>query len=328
LLRTSGFLGVTLVFVSPSTERYKTFLKRPRATTRYMPVWSEEEVLRCRELMFTGMPEARVEELLAQWGGVPRFVLQYAGDDTQQAKLKQAIQKCGTAGLRATIVNAGEDAGSTAILSDKVLHMCTDDFIHVRLEWASQYVFDALCALHEEALRGELRAFAAQCAHLPMLGAMRGLVFEPYVHRLLGKGGAFAYRVIEPRQPGADSVRFLFHKTTTFARLSEIAGAEEHVYYAPRANNLAAGDSFAVLNGTLIIFQITVAAEHKVKRAGALDIVRAVYGEAGMGKEFVLAFVVPPDRFDLYRAQNLVTNALKKAKSETACKQWVMKLPL
>ncbi|KAG5185990.1 hypothetical protein JKP88DRAFT_310586 [Tribonema minus] len=324
-----GCLGVTLVFVSPSTERYKAFLKEPRATTRYMPVWSQEEVQRCRQLLFDHVPQSRVQDLLEQWGGVPRFVLQFADDDTQQAKLQQAIRKCATAGLRATILNAGEDAGSTAALSDKVLHMCTADFVHVRLMWASQYAFDALCEAQGEASKGELRAFIASSARLPSLATLRGLVFEPYVHRLLGNGSCFEYRVLEPAQHGVTTFNFAFRRSVTFARLRDIWRIEEGVYYAPRASNLSAGDSFAIIDGVLFIFQITVAAEHGVKKAGTLDIVEAACGMSiGARPEFVLAFVVPPDRFLEYRAQNFVTKENKKAKLEVACTQWAIRLPV
>ena len=180
-------------------------------------------------------------------------------------------------------------------------------------------------------MRSELRAFIANSARQPALATLRGLVFEPFVHRLLGSGGQFEYQVIDPLQPGVSIFHFAFDRTSTFPSLDRIGRIEQDVYYAPQADNLAAADSFAVLGEVLYIFQITVAAKHDVKRAGALDIVNTVeasIGRRGRRLDFVLAFVVPPDRFQQYKRQNFVTKENKKVKLEIVCQQWVINLPL
>ncbi|KAG5182393.1 hypothetical protein JKP88DRAFT_164594, partial [Tribonema minus] len=160
------FGGITLVFVTPRWVRYHEFLKAPAATKRFMPVWSEEELLRCAELLFSGqdlerdVPQARVRELFRRWGGVPRYVLQYAHDDERQGTLTAAIHHCSVGDLHAAIRSTGEGTGTTVVLSDKLVHIHTcGAFTSKRLMWASDYVFDEFCSAQEKSLRLQLAAF-------------------------------------------------------------------------------------------------------------------------------------------------------------------------
>jgi hypothetical protein len=40
--------ATTVLLASPDRERYKEFLKLLGATTLYMPVWTDDEILKCR----------------------------------------------------------------------------------------------------------------------------------------------------------------------------------------------------------------------------------------------------------------------------------------
>jgi hypothetical protein len=274
-----------------------------------------------------------MEERFGQWGGIPRFVLEYARDTTQQVELEQAVQKCLAMGVSNAIAAAGEQRGTTDFVSDRVLHMSTEDCMTVQLQWASQYVFDKISSRQEAAMRQELDVFLSASAGDSYLAALRGRLFEPYVHRLLGKGGIFAYRVLDaPRPQEVHSINFQPHNHRTFTRLRDMGKVEPGVYYVPAAQNLAAADAFAIIGGQLHIVQVTVGAKHPVKMAGVQDILDVVSRGAGehFASSFVLDFAVPPDKFDEYRSQDLVTKdgSVAKRKMSAACQQWVLKIPL
>jgi hypothetical protein len=43
-----GRKATTVLLASPERERYKEFLKLLGATTLYMPVWTDDEIHKCR----------------------------------------------------------------------------------------------------------------------------------------------------------------------------------------------------------------------------------------------------------------------------------------
>lgn len=43
-----GRNATTVLLASPDRERYKEFLKLLGTTTLYMPVWTDNEILKCR----------------------------------------------------------------------------------------------------------------------------------------------------------------------------------------------------------------------------------------------------------------------------------------
>lgn len=82
----------TLVLSSPGILTNKTFKSElksfwPRA---YMPMPTEDEVLRMRELVFPALPEADVMNLMALWGPIPRRTLVEISTLEQFKLLKQA----------------------------------------------------------------------------------------------------------------------------------------------------------------------------------------------------------------------------------------------
>eukprot|EP00611_Tribonema_gayanum_P016481 TRINITY_DN286_c2_g1_i1.p1 TRINITY_DN286_c2_g1~~TRINITY_DN286_c2_g1_i1.p1 ORF type:complete len:488 (-),score=63.29 TRINITY_DN286_c2_g1_i1:153-1616(-) len=240
----SWFGGITLFFAAPCRACYHEFLKAPAATKRFMPVWSEEELLRCAELLFSGqdperdVPQARVRELFRQWGGVPRYVLQCAHDDEQQGTLAAAIHHCSVGDLQAAIRSGGEGMGATNVLSDKLVHIHTcDAFTSKRLMWASDYVFDEFCSAQEKSLRQQLAAFLAASAEVPIL-AVRGLLYKPMVHRVFGQGEKFACKVLGGDSGASFPHTWTFHTTERFSKLADVQVQRGVCYILPNSWHL------------------------------------------------------------------------------------------
>ncbi|KAG6971494.1 hypothetical protein JG687_00001989 [Phytophthora cactorum] len=56
-----------------------------------MPVWSKQEILKCRELMYSDIPVAVVQDCFRRWGGIACYVLRFAQVESQQVLLEEAI---------------------------------------------------------------------------------------------------------------------------------------------------------------------------------------------------------------------------------------------
>ncbi|CAG8489637.1 368_t:CDS:2 [Acaulospora colombiana] len=84
------YLAKTILVCSPQKRHYKNFDKRG-TTIRYMPVWSWEEIDACRIRLFSHLSQREVRKLYNKWGGIPRFTLFCALNDSQQDLLQMAI---------------------------------------------------------------------------------------------------------------------------------------------------------------------------------------------------------------------------------------------
>jgi hypothetical protein len=156
-----GCKGNTLVFIAPDWPRYKYFLKA-HATMCFMPVWSIEELQLVRANIYPELSEERVQQLFLKYGGVPRYVLDYAENKQQQNLLDAAITECVSAGVRAVINNTGVLAVSTGIPAYMVVHMTAVDFISNHLVWASEHVFERFMNEQSSELHTEAERFYDQ----------------------------------------------------------------------------------------------------------------------------------------------------------------------
>jgi hypothetical protein len=107
-----------------------------------MPIWTQDELELVRAKMYPDLSVEKVQQLHIRWGGVPRYVLQYANFAQHQALLDEAIARCLTAGVTAVIDDTSQFYSNTSFPSDKVMHMNTTDFESKQLVWASEYVFE------------------------------------------------------------------------------------------------------------------------------------------------------------------------------------------
>lgn len=159
---------------------------------RYVPVWTLNELQRCRKLLYSTapnemadmkegdvkvspfVPETKVDELFNRWGGIARFVLQYALDDFQQRELASAIA---TKKLL-EVVESHDDANVPATVSSKLIHLvATEDFGLDCYRFASEYVADKVFERLLDQKRNDLITFIATSNEIQDLGSLRGALF-------------------------------------------------------------------------------------------------------------------------------------------------------
>ncbi|CAB4425352.1 unnamed protein product [Rhizophagus irregularis] len=110
----------TILICSSLKSHYKVFDNRI-PEIRYMPVWSWNEINKCRADIFTHLSENKVRELYIKWGGIPRYILKDVHTKGIQKQLDRAINTCNESIFR----YIGEDVTKDDI-SHKLIHIWTN----------------------------------------------------------------------------------------------------------------------------------------------------------------------------------------------------------
>lgn len=78
---------MTVFVTSPKESRWREVRKAPGSEMLFLPVYSEEEMFRLRDLCFPHLDHQGVEKRYSKWGGIPRSVLLHTSPDSEEARL-------------------------------------------------------------------------------------------------------------------------------------------------------------------------------------------------------------------------------------------------
>jgi len=236
----------------------------------FLPPWPLEELKKCRESIFNlKVAEAQVEELFNKWGGVARFVLQYANDLTTQAQLAKAIDMSRIRSIKETI----DALKQSKDVSHKVVHFIPkDNYRDYTTAFASEYVGDKIYAKITEENIKDVQDFLSGSMGLGDFGASRGRVFERFVHYRFEKGGNFPTRnlttgVVENLIIPASV------NPTIYDNVAELQTVAPYNYSRPRQSNARSIDAVMKPNW---LFQITVADRHPCREDGLAETLDAM----------------------------------------------------
>ena len=294
-------------------------------TIRYMPIWTMDEIEKCRQLLFPTVERTTAEERFSKWGGVPRFVLQFAHDDAQQELLDQAI---GSVDLDVISNAIGKtEAGDAA--AHRLIHMSVaDDFLHRQYKFASQFVAEGVYLELCERDRARLIRFLAVSHNAPGVEALRGSIFEQHAHCILAKGGTFQIRTL-PNRPSSVPIRSNLElpqlPVVYFESETELQSSTAS-YFRPRITNYESVDSLSKPNR---LFQMTVSGKHPCKQAGLYKLLNLLQNPQGPE----LYFFVPDDKFESFRFRKYEDSAGHALEEPTytnvrSIRQFVLKIDL
>jgi hypothetical protein len=305
----------TILFSSPNRENYKNFLDAVAATLRYLPVWSWEEIDTCRRLIYPHDPvrtPERVLEAYSRWGGIPRFVLEKLADVSAQQELPKAISRCNLAAL-SSAVGALDSAAET---SHRVLHLLTSaPYVEVQIDFGSDFIRARIADLLLSRQKTELFSFVTRVSD-PVYAQLRGCFFEALAHERLAAGGTFPTRLLIPRVAGlqgqlpvTSSLTLGQMQTQRFpgtdpSALRLLLSCAPGDYCRPLADTFPVLDALILPN---VLLQMTVSDSHSVneaKLAGILDALK-ITGTVE------LLFVVPPDKYNEFKAYNFKDPTIK-----------------
>ncbi|GIM15305.1 hypothetical protein Vretimale_18130 [Volvox reticuliferus] len=303
----------TVVLSSPARERYKEFLKLHGATALYMPIWTDEEIEKCRLQLYPSLDDAMVRTLMSKWGNIPRYVLEKAMDEVAQSSLDDAITTCKWEDIMACIgmPDSARDA------SHKLVHLevVGDQYNKKVMMPASQYVAQQIVAKMGNGHMRLLKDLVHLSINFPSYAAAAGVFFETYAHRRLQQGGSFQVRQLHPSKmkDPMDAEPFVLQQCSdihVFHKLEEVEQHFNNTYYVPHVSNFPAVDALMQPN---ILLQMTIAQKAGVNESG----LKAAAGRL-LHKPARLYFVVPDNIFGAFRFVSGIPVDIE---------QWVLKLP-
>jgi hypothetical protein len=298
----------TLVFSSPKRENYKDTLKATASTIRYLPVWSWDEIESCRQMLYpkdaVRTAEA-VQDAYLRWGGIPRFVLEKVADASAQMQLERAIASSTNLSLLLRAVNEIDSAPEA---SHRISHIVTSaPYLETTIVFGSDYIKARVTEILLSRQREELFTFVSREGH-PLFAQMRGDCFEALAHEKLEAGGDFRTRLLTP--PFSEEVcslakttlrRFSGNKPDDLVSICDFGAGD---YCRPLISTFPVVDALILPS---MLLQMTVSLKHAVdepKLARILEVLSLETAE--------LHFVVPPDKYDGFKAHTFKDASLQQ----------------
>lgn len=276
-----GFVGITVVLVSPKQNRVNEFLKQVQSRRFFMPVWSEDELLECQRVVFRHAQSVDVRKAFEKVGGVARAVFDPELFDLLVGKMERATSKVNLALLQQVCsVKQNEllstDSTGDALFHDALFHMLPSPgttYKYFNVVFASEYALELVeKAIPEReylAFQGHVMATLEHTdLNSKVGGSARGQMFERLAQVALTssvrskKTTEFNMTILS--NSGKD-VLGDGELSLNFTRIKEFEGNAfpqtrllSGTYYRPKSQTFAAVDSFCVdrSSGTLYFFQM------------------------------------------------------------------------
>lgn len=221
----------TIAVVSPERRHYWSYHKEPGVKIRYMPVWSEEELLDAQKGMYTHLEEELVKTLYEKWGGSALYCMQWAKNT-----------------------------------SSRICHFSvSDDYSSAEVVFASRYVerlvMSAFMRRRPTELKQELASWMGEEARASFVDA----AFEEIFHKAMEGGCRLECRDLETKDAEPFTQHFKKCVTHMFLDKADVSGNEAANYFIPTSRTFTTVD--AILQPDLL-FQVTIAPNHDVLDMG------------------------------------------------------------
>nr|BAP69156.1 RxLR effector candidate protein [Hyaloperonospora arabidopsidis Emoy2] len=193
-VRPSLYVAKTILVTSPRAEIWQKF-EQGSCEMLFMPVWTPEEIFRCRELLYSSTPVEIVEDRYLKWGGIARYVLRHAQNLRKQQALDQAIAK---ADLKMTVSASIESTGAESDVCHRLLHFRVnrESLCHESFDFGSVYIAQRVFATLYKRTRRDLIDFIAASHQFSDVAGQRGILFERLALSMLSQGGSFEVRCL------------------------------------------------------------------------------------------------------------------------------------
>ena len=310
--------GKWLTISSPNAEKLKALRTSHLTTLVTMPLWSLEELLDARKVVYESLPSyagytpEEVKSRFEVYGGVPRWVLERQRQSTDRLfsaedELQVAIKRIKMEDLE-SIFGAGSYITIPKLdIAGILVHVVSDNNGKPAMRLASKEIRKFLL---EELLSRQsftVSSFVNAVRTIPELGGYRGYALEQFAHRALAAGVRgnvstldtrrdktfTTLRLVElPRLAGV--VRFLASDMADLTALTRMQ------YVRPTSKIWPTLDSFCVMPwppgapaDALVMFQVTVASDHVVDGSKVKRVQQKVESLMGKGafKSTALVFV-------------------------------------
>uniref|UniRef100_A0A6B2L3H8 Uncharacterized protein n=1 Tax=Arcella intermedia TaxID=1963864 RepID=A0A6B2L3H8_9EUKA len=286
--------AITVNVASTRLDNYREFKKYPNVVTFYMPVWNLLEIdIAATQCFDPPLSLHTVSERFADFGGIPRTL--FSVDDVSQlldtAIARTNLQVCIDSVLEPDMPNS---------VSSHIVHLIPDStYRKTTAHFASNKIGDTIISKFIKISAGHLSQWLQSSAGETEFGVLRGTIFESFAHRKLVTGGQFEFRNLSNGEKHTEDVPNCSNQLFVDRFGDKLA---EKTYYRPYSKTHGAIDSWKWEFG---VIQITIRDTHPMK----IDLIGPILQTIPSGMLKRIVFVVPPERFELFKKQNLVKNA-------------------
>ena len=291
-------------------------MKLPTSKRIFMPVWSLEELLKCRRVVFPHVLRTDVVKSFGVVGGVARAIFNVGKFELLKDGILTAVGEVDVALLRrAARLSSGQNRIQTSEVGDKLFHILSnsgDNFKGYTVTFASNYTRDLIARGVAERGRDDLLAFVRESIRNPdvsrMLGGEStvGNMFEQAAHLEISRRRAaeapFDMAILNATRSEVLSGKskkwdLSFNQVKVFKGNNASLKYDSDIYYRPYSLVFPGIDSFALdsRDDTLYFFQMKYTGAEPIEQGSKVQSFwdAAVASEDVLVKKCVLVFVVP-----------------------------------
>jgi hypothetical protein len=318
-------------FQSNDVTDSKKFFKTANCKV-YLPPWSAEEVWETAKTIYelTDADEPQLMEKFTMYGGIARSL--FLNFRTPNQPLRNIFRLT-------DVTTAINEVGSTDLNHQKVsgiiLHLVPDNSLRqISYQWGSTAIMETAFETMFKVSKSKIVTFLHAGIGLH-LGTFYGLLFEPYFHARVTQQGysgrirklttsiTAASQDTSVRPPVTNSAATERTKRSWYGAKKLETGDYTHSipvqrlhhfhlhtdiqpdkYNIPDRKNFAAVDAIAPALGEM--YQIISADSHSIKGMHLRPLKKAFEKYLAAGERVKLIFVVPPSRFEKYKAQTYI----------------------
>jgi hypothetical protein len=305
----------------------------------YLPPWRAEEVWETAKTIYelTDVDEAQLMEKFTMYGGIARSL--FLNFRTPNQPLRNLF-------VVTDVTTAINEVGSTDLnhqkVSGMILHLIPDNTLRqISYQWGSTAIMETAFETMFKVSKSKIVTFLHAGIGLH-LGTFYGLLFEPYFHaRVTQQGYSGRIRKLmtpasrgtsvplsmensaAPEHPkrnwyGAKKLETeVYTHSIPVQRLHHFhlhTDIQSDKYNVPDRKNFAAVDAIAPALGEM--YQITSADSHSIKGIHLRPLRKVFEKYLATGERVKLIFVVPPNRFENYKAQKYIFPGTKDKGTE------------
>jgi hypothetical protein len=341
--------ALTLFALSPNStqdEEFKDF-EKILALNLCMPVWTYEELEKCRHHVFPELPDESLIYIYNRVGGVPRSCLESPAEAIRLGYPQKKAHEKGLRRLRdafnaikdpLNVLRAQEESLGSVKVSGRLLHKVPDSeppyWDSGHRVWASAYVIDRFVSMVNTYSASNMNREVMEGLARNERDDTIGKVFECYVRHLFFKGGrttlkkrrlhkdSNTQRELEPQQ-WFTIPENLEHKP--FSGMADFSIPEEDTgtIWTP-GPNFPSVDIILTPNS---LFQITISPRHPVKQEPLKKILEKLPAK----EKISLYFIVPAEIFDTFtQSYHNEHGKVSRGVPESVemLEQWVLGVPL
>lgn len=302
-----------------------------------MPVWEEQELEDCRQLIYSNVTKEKLSDNFANWGGIIRFTLAQPEFSESKEILQNSIDK--TVAQFPSLYDSVGRSSAAEGSSHYILQIHTQSpYRHRQLTFGSMIIAEKIAYELFSRKQSQLLAFLDASHDIGDYGSLRGYMFEGLVHNLLSRDGTFDVRSLERRLPNEKLIIVPQRNghPTVFKDLAELNGIIRNnpnppSYFRPKSKTYCGVDSI-LFHPTFAMVQITISKDHPIKMQGVVDILKDIFLPPSRSSvKYRFYFVVPESIYDDFRKQSYLTTESKVATNINSLitdnvEQWVMKI--